>query len=207
MIREFLVDQANRGAGHILYVSDLDQALRDLKRIDPQARKAFNKDTRNILLPYVNMARGFIPAESPLSKWRTTAPTYTSATWENDTKHHGRDANIRWVWDSADAKRGISITRGSFKARGLTFDNVIGLKNDSVSGKMYELIGQGVRRSDGRYRARNLNAGVRMRENMNKKHGNRKRVVWRIKEEHGVQIGGQMERIIDPILARFGKSR
>lgn len=205
MIRKFFYDQANRNAGHLLYVSDFDELLKDMKRIDPEARKTFNKDTRNILLPYVNVARGFIPTEPPLSKWRTIAPTYTSATWEDDTKHRGRDANIRWVWNSADAKRGISITRGSFKARKLTFDNVIGLKNDSVSGKMYELIGQGVRRSDGRYRARNLNAGVLMRQNMNTKHGDRKRVVWRIKEEYGLQIGAQMERILDPILARFGR--
>jgi hypothetical protein len=128
MIRKFFYDQANRNAGHLLYVSDFDELLKDMKRIDPEARKTFNKDTRNILLPYVNVARGFIPTEPPLSKWRTIAPTYTSATWEDDTKHRGRDANIRWVWDSADAKRGISITRGSFKAKGLTFDNVIGLK-------------------------------------------------------------------------------
>jgi hypothetical protein len=40
---------------------------------------------------------------------------------------------------------------------------------------------------------------------MNTKHGAYKRVVWRIKEEHGSQIGQKLEQIIDPILKRFGR--
>lgn len=205
MIKRFLFDVANRDAGHVLYVSNLDEVLADLKLIDPQARKAFNTDTRKILKPYVAVAQNFIPTESPLRNWRTVVPTYSSAGWENDREHRGRDSHIRWRWDSADARDGIRITRGSYRTRTLTFDNVIGLMNDSISGKMYELIGQGKRRRDSRYRARNPEAGTLMRDNMNRKHGHRKRVVWRVLEEHGSQIGQKMEQIIDPILKRFGK--
>jgi hypothetical protein len=42
-----------------------------------------------------------------------------------------------------------------------------------------------------------------MRENMNVKHGYRKRVVWRIKEEYGEAISQKLEHIIDPILDNF----
>jgi hypothetical protein len=205
MIKRFLFDVANRDAGHVLYVSNLDEVLADLKLIDPQARKAFNTDTRKILKPYVAVAQNFIPTESPLTNWRTVVPTYTSAGWENDREHRGRDSHIRWRWDSGEAKAGIGITRRSYRSRTLTFDNVIGLINNSISGKMYELIGQGQRRRDSRYRARNPEAGTLMRDNMNRKHGHRKRVVWRVLEEHGSQIGQKMEQIIDPILKRFGK--
>jgi len=207
MIKRFLFDVANRDAGHVLYVSNLDEVLADLKLIDPQARKAFNKDTRNILKPYLATAKGFIPTESPLSNWKTTIPTYTSASWANDNTHRGRDAVNRWRWDSGQGQQEITITRGSFRSRTLTFDNVIGLKNASISGKMMELIGQGKQRRSTQSRSRNPNAGINMRDNMNRKHGNRKRVVWRILEDSGAQIGAQMEKIIDPILARFGRER
>jgi hypothetical protein len=207
MIKRFLFDVANRDAGHVLYVSNLDEVLADLKLIDPQARKAFNTDTRKILKPYVAIAQDFIPAESPLSQWRTVVPTYTSAGWENDRQHRGRDAHVRWRWDGAEARQGIRITRGSHRSRTLTFDNVVGLMNRSISGKMFELIGQGKKRNDSRFAARNPNAGQLMRDNMNRKHGHRKRVVWKILEDHGAQIGTKMEQIIDPILARFGRER
>jgi hypothetical protein len=206
MIKRFLFDVANKNSGHVLYVSNLDEVLRDLKQVDPQARKAFMKDTRKILAPYVTTAQNFIPSESPLSNWRTVEPTYTSPGWEDDRRHRGRDAHIRWKWSTGDARAGIKITRGSFKSRTLTFENVLGLMNKSVSGKMYELIGQGRKnRGDSRYAARSPQAGQRMRDNMNTKHGAYKRVVWRIKEEHGSQIGQKLEQIIDPILKRFGK--
>ena len=89
----------------------------------------------------------------------------------------------------------------------MTFDNIIGLKNNSISGKMYELIGQGRKRNDSRYASRNPLAGEQMRDNMNRKRGDRKRAVWRIKEERGALIATKMEAIIDPILARFGRER
>ena len=208
MIRKMLFDVANTNAGHVLYVSNLDEVLKDLAAIDPRARKQFMKDTRAILKPYVSIAREFIPAESPLSNWRTVVPTYSSAGWQNDREHRGRDSHIRWKWDGAEARQGIRITRGSFRSRTLTFDNVIGLMNNSISGKMFELIGQGKPgRRDSRYAARYPEAGQRMRDNMNVKHRSRKRVVWAILEEHGAQIGEKMEQIIDPILARFGRGR
>lgn len=196
----------SQGSSDIIFSTNLDEVLRDLKKIDPQARKAFNKDTRLILKPYVDMARGFIPSNPPLSGWRTVEPTYASPGWANDTAHQGRDAGLRWKWDAADAKRGIKITRGYDKTHADgTYDNVLGLKNDSISGKMYELVGQGKRRSDSRRRSRNPRASEDMRAAMNRKHGARKRVVWRIKEEHGAAIALKLENIIDPILARFGR--
>lgn len=202
----------SKSGSDIIFISNLDEVLKDLKKIDPEARKAFNTDTRLILKPYVEMARGFVPMESPLSGWRTVEPTYTSATgnrewqWQYDSENRGRDARIRWKWDPGDAKRNIKITRGYDKSRAdSTYDNIIGLKNDSVSGKMYELIGQGKVRRDNRRVGRNKNAHVVMRSKMNAIHGNRKRVVWRIKEEHGAAIAGKMQNILDPILARFGR--
>jgi hypothetical protein len=197
---------STRGA-EVFYLSNLDEVLRDLKKIDPEARKSFTKETTKILTPYVDIARGFIPTESPLSGWRTVEPTYTSPLWANDLDHRGRDAAIRWKWDSGDAKRNIRIKRGYQKGSNLSFDNVVGIENASVSGKMFELIGQGKKKRDSRNKARNTKAGTVMRNAMNAKHGNRKRGVWRIKEEYGDGIGFRMSRMMEPIIARFERGR
>ncbi len=191
----------------VFYYSNLDEVLSDLKKIDPEARKSFTKETTKILTPYVASARGFIPSESPLSGWRTVEPTYTSPLWANDLDHRGRDAAIRWKWDSGDAKRNIKIKRGYQKGSNLSFDNVVGIENASVSGKMFELIGQGKKKRDSRNKARNTKAGTIMRNAMNAKHGNRKRGVWRIKEEYGDNIGFRMSRMMEPIIARFERGR
>lgn len=193
----------NFGAGDVLFVSNLDEALRDLKKIDPDARKAYTKQTSAALKPYVTIAKGFIPSESPLSQWRTIIPTYTSPGWADDRKHRNVRGWQRWQWNSSEARSGIRIKRGYVKGNRSGWDNVIGMENDSISGKMFELIGQGRRRRDNRYAARNPRAGELMRENMNVKHGYRKRVVWRIKEEYGEAISQKLEHIIDPILDNF----
>lgn len=201
-----MIKRTTQGAGNaeVIFISDIDEVLRDLKKIDPEARKAFTQDTRLILQPYVKMVKDkFIPAESPLSNWKTTVPTYTSPGWIDDQEHRARDVAIRWRWDSGEARAGIKLTRGYQKDNPTRFDNVLGIMNDSVSGKMFELIGQGKKRNDSRYAARNPNAGQLMRDNMNVKHGNLKRGVWRIKEEYGAQITDKLEVILDPILKRF----
>lgn len=195
---------SGKGNAEVIFISNIDEVLRDLKKLDPEARKAFTKDTRLILQPYVNMVKDkFMPTESPLSNWKTTVPTYTSPGWANDQDHRARDVAIRWRWDSGEARSGIKLTRGNEKGNASGFANVLGIKNDSVSGKMFELIGQGKKRNDSRFAARNPNAGQLMRDNMNVKHGHRKRGVWRIKEEYGEQISRQLEVILDPILKRF----
>ena len=195
---------SGKGNAEVIFISNIDEVLRDLKKLDPEARKAFTKDTRLILQPYVNMVKDkFMPTESPLSNWKTTVPTYTSPGWANDQRHRARDVAIRWRWDSGEARSGIKLTRGNEKGNASGFANVLGIKNDSVSGKMFELIGQGKKRNDSRFAARNPNAGQEMRDNMNEKHGSKKRGVWRIKEEYGEQISKQLEVILDPILKRF----
>lgn len=203
-----MIKRRAMGAGNAetIFISNIDEVLKDLKALDPEARKAFTKDTRAILQPYVEKVRDeFIPGDPALSNWRTTAPTYQSPQWANDQEHWGRDSAIRWVWNSADARRGVKLTRGSQKGNQTRFENVLGIMNDSVSGKMFELIGQGKVRNDSRYSGRNPNAGELMRQNMNRKHGDRKRGVWRIKEEHGAQITAKIEVILEPILKRFEK--
>jgi len=201
-------DKSSRGS-YSLFISNVDEVLKDLKKIDPAARKAFNVETKKVLTPYLVMAKGFIPSESPLENWRTVAPTYLSSDWgwDRDTKNRGRAAAIRWTWDAGDARRGIKLTRGYSKGTTSNYDNVLGLKNDSVSGKMYELIGQGKRKSDSRITGRNPNAGLDMRRAMNRKHQNRKRVVWRILDEYGDPISFQLSRILEPIVERFERGR
>jgi hypothetical protein len=72
---------------------------------------------------------------------------------------------------------------------------------------MFELIGQGKKKRDRRNKARNTKAGTVMRTAMNTKHGDRKRGVWRIKEEYGDGIGFRMSRMMEPIIARFERGR
>lgn len=202
-----MIKRTTRGAGNseVIFISNIDEVLRDLKKIDPEARKAFTQDTRLLLQPYVRLVRDkFIPTEPPLSQWKTTVPTYTSPGWVNDQSHRARDVAIRWRWDSGEARAGIKLTRGNEKGNSSGFANVLGIMNSSVSGKMFELIGQGRKgRADSRYAARNPNAGQLMRDNMNEKHGSLKRAVWRIKEEYGYEISNKLEMILDPILKRF----
>lgn len=63
--------------------ADLRKALR---RFTPDLEKALKKELRAALLPVVQQAKGFVPAQSPMRGWASrsfnegTFPTYNSAT-------------------------------------------------------------------------------------------------------------------------------
>ena len=43
------------GNAEVIFISNIDEVLRDLKKMDPEARKAFTQDTRLILQPYAKL--------------------------------------------------------------------------------------------------------------------------------------------------------
>jgi len=62
-----------------VYVSGLDELMKKIKEVNPDAEKLFKKELRKQIKPVEKLAKSFIPAEV-FPGWRSTKPYYPP-TW------------------------------------------------------------------------------------------------------------------------------
>lgn len=97
-----------------------------LKNFEPDLAKQTTKEIGAFLKPVVKAARGYMPADSPLSNWaprpnsQATFPTY----------------------DGAIAKRGITYKTTPSKANRRGFKSLAAIINKSAAGAIYETAGR-----------------------------------------------------------------
>jgi hypothetical protein len=200
---------------------NFDRLLKDLKKFSPDTAKQFQRNLSKAVTPVRDQARNLVPAQSPITNWRSVDPTYTSRAWQSDDYHRGRDAAMRWNWRPTDVKRGIKISRTKTKTgRGNTLfaEQVTALAviNSSVGGIIYELAGTGKAKSVNRSKSVSRNPRARDsfinaidrkdtgRGNMQKKGY---RLLYRANALRGKRALDEIQNILDTQLIRFARSR
>ncbi len=206
--------------GKSIFIPDFDKLVKDLKALDPQLRKDFNKALNAAAKPLVTQARTFVPAEIRSSSggyiWRPVGPTYQTAAWINDTQHRGRDAGNRWVWRADVVRRNIKITRTSSNRVPFGYNKVataaLAVVNRSAPGAIYELAGRGTERSRSRTvsRSRNPKAQEDFRNLMLKDHpftadARYGRILYRAAANIGPEVRRAVEKVVDERLRSFAR--
>jgi hypothetical protein len=107
-------------------VKGADKLRKALKQYEPDLAKATTKELGNLLKPIAAKARGFMPAESPLSGWAERAdgkgkfPTYNSSI----------------------AKKGITYKTSPSRPNNRGWRSLVSLLNKSAAGAIYETAGR-----------------------------------------------------------------
>ena len=187
---------------------ELNDLLKELKDLDPQLKKDFDRGLRQAVLPMSKLAQSFVPHDiSYNSKYVFTpqTPTYQSAAWVNDNEHRSRDAE-RWTWRSSDVRKGIFIRRKSSRRVPVGYSkvavSVLSLINSTPSGAIYELAGSGKRRR-GVNRSRNPNARDDFRTFFPRVAGAPKRLIYKAEAQSGDKVRTELMKVIDERLLRF----
>ena len=98
-----------------------------LNQYAPDLAKELTKELGSILKPIVAEARGFVPAESPMSGW---------AERSTDGGHKFPK------YDAAEIKKGIVYKTTPSKVNSQGFKNLIRIQNKSMIGAIYETAGR-----------------------------------------------------------------
>ena len=200
-----------------VYVSGLDELMKKIKEVNPDAQKLFKKELRKQIKPVEKLAKSFIPAEV-FPGWRNTKPYYPPTWgWAFDTTHRGRTYGktnqSRWQWSQQEAIAGVKISSAQVKVarRGLGVETTaLALVNASVPGIIFELTGGGTARSRGKTRrvSRNPNASEGFIRKVSQAYGaiggdgKGKRVIYRATAEKGAQALAGIQAVIDKYLAQ-----
>lgn len=109
-------------------IDGLPETLRALKAIDPAMEKEIRKEINFAAGSIRDLARRYVPAESPMSGW-------TADSWQGKG------------YDSSVIRRGITVKRRGDRRRPNSFQQEIRIANGSAAGAIYELAGS---KSNGR---------------------------------------------------------
>ena len=107
-------------------VKGADKLRKALKQYEPDLAKETTKELGNLLKPIAAKARGYMPAESPLSGWAERAdgkgkfPTYNPSI----------------------AKKGITYKTSPSKPNNRGWRSLVSLLNKSAAGAIYETAGR-----------------------------------------------------------------
>jgi hypothetical protein len=203
-----------------VYVSGLDELMKKIEKVNPDAKKLFKKELRKQIKPVEKLAKSFIPAEV-FPGWRDTKPYYPPTWgWAFDQTHRGRTYGktnqSRWQWSQQQAIAGVKITSAQVKVarRGFGIETTaLALVNASVPGIIFELTGSGMARSRGKTRrvSRNPNASEYFIRKVSQTHGaiagdgKGKRVIYKATAEKGAQALAGIQAVIDKYLKQsFG---
>jgi hypothetical protein len=166
--------------GKSIFIPDFDKLVKDLKALDPQLRKDFNKALTAAAKPLVNLAKQFVPAEIRSSSggyfWKPVPPTYSTPAWINDYEHRGRSSDKRWVWDAGFVRKNIKITKTTANRVPFGYNKVataaLAVVNRAPAGAIFELAGRGTQESKSRTVrvSRNPNASEDFLRALNKKY-------------------------------------
>lgn len=103
-------------------IDGLDRTLRALKATDPLMEKEIRKEINQAAGSIRDLARRYVPAESPMSGW-------TADNW-----------GARG-YDAAAIRKGITVKRRGSRKRRNSFQHEIRIVNSSAAGVIYELAG------------------------------------------------------------------
>lgn len=165
-------------------ISGYRELLKHLDDIEPGLKKATMKEINAAARVATKAARGFIPAESPLSGW--------------DKANYSQGS--RWFERSFDRSvivRGIQTKRGHSKKDRRGYVNEVGVTNKSAAGMIYELAGSksaGYSRAGQRFVQAISDSGL---------HMPLRRVVVRAVVEEGPAVAARIKDALKAVERRF----
>lgn len=191
-----------------IVIVELQDLAKELKALDPQLKKDFDKGLRQAVLPMSKLAQAFVPNDvtyNGRAVFTPQEPTYQSAAWANDTEHRSRDSQ-RWTWRPGAVRKGIVVRRKSSRRVPVGYSkvavSVLSLINSTASGAIYELAGSGKRRR-GTNRSRNPNAREDFLTFFPKVAGQPKRLIYKAEAQTGDKVRTELLKVIDERLLRF----
>lgn len=132
-----------------IQVQGYNNSVRAIERLEPDLKKALDKQVRGILSTIVNAARGHIPFDIHPSGWAR----------ENKNAgligplQQGQSRGLFVRFDAAKAKAGITSTSPSSKSTATGFRNSYGVIQRDKAGAIFETAGRGSKASRARTRA------------------------------------------------------
>ncbi len=151
------------------------EAIRGLRKIDPELRKQFNRDVKAIAAPVIDAARGNYPA-LPLSGM--------SRTWTQ----RGRSL---FPWSQSAVRRGVTVKIDTSK-RAVA---AIKIRQTEPAANIYELAGK---------RASNP-AGLAFIRNLETRFGRAQRVLWPAYERNAERVTDEMRKTVLQALRQVQK--
>jgi hypothetical protein len=143
---------------------DLRKALRNYA---PELAKETRKEMAAILKPITQVAKGFLPAQAPLTNW-------------------GREGGKFPVYNASIAKRGIGYKTTPSKPNSQGFRALAQIRNMSAAGAIYETAGRKNPGGSSKSKSRNPNAGRQFIEALEPLEGSgndRGRVIYKAWEK------------------------
>ena len=147
-------------------IRGLEDTLRELKNIEPDAVKEVRKNMRTAAKPLVTAGRDAIPGQPPLSKW--VVPN-SGGVMDVKGRHTIRSAGKSRmpVWDTNQAKRGIGL---SFANRRVSLD---GLKGRTMVFAFVQRDGAGITFNSAGHKTDSV-----FSRNLTMKYGKGQRYMW-----------------------------
>ena len=198
-------------ASESILIADFDKLIKELKAINPQLRKDFNKGLNEAVKPMQKLAKTFVPGTIQYQDRDVFAqqpPTYTSPAWINDKVHRSRDP-LRWTWQPALVARGIKIRRTTINKVPFGYNKVavaaLALVNSTPGGAIYELAGAGRASLKAKTKSvsRNYKAQDDFRVFFPKVAGAPKRLIYKAEAVLGEKVRADIAKIIDQRLYKF----
>jgi hypothetical protein len=145
-----------------IVLTGIKETVRDLKKFDKDAARAFNKVVNAELSAAKKDAQSYVTAKPPLSGWAT-----------QPARNPRSRGGVGWpAWDQSIIKTGITSTRAEGKVRKDYTTSAGALKNRSAAGVIYELAGR-----------TNKGASTFIK-NLEGQVGNASRLVWKAVDKH-----------------------
>jgi hypothetical protein len=158
-------------------VTGTKEVLLALRKIDPELRKQFDRDAKQIAAPIVNAAQSDYPEQ------------YLSGMARNWSQR-GREL---FPYSQAAARRGISVKVSTAKKN----QSVIKVTQRNPAASIIEVAGS----------ARRNVAGDRFNANLAAKAGQPSRVMWPSADRHLPQVTAAIEDLVRTVAARIGRQR
>lgn len=168
-------------------LSGVKYVLSQLSKVEPESRKALNKEVRDAAKPIVKKAQGFIPTSSPLSGWDNQSGAWGS-------RH----------FDFPAMKKGIGFSTGSTKAyKGFSY--LAYFYNASAAGAIYETAGRKTSGQQGK--SRNPNAGQQFIQALGAigKGSLAGRAMFRAVDEDQGKVRDSIVKAYTNVIARFNR--
>lgn len=198
-------------ASESILIADFDKLVRELKTINPQLRKDFNKGLNEAVKPMQQLAKSFVPGSiqyQDRNVFSQQPPTYSSPAWINDKIHRSRDP-LRWTWQPSLVARGIKIRRTTINKTPFGYNKVavaaLALVNSTPGGAIYELAGSGKETSRAKTKSvsRNYKAQDDFRVFFPKVAGAPKRLIYKAEAILGDKVRNEITKVIDQRLYKF----
>lgn len=186
-------------------ISGVRETLNAIKKFDPEALKAMNKEVKAAMIPIRNNARGFIPSPYPgrIYNWEDKGRERVQKTFNTE----GR-VRLFPLFNAEVAKAGIVYRQGRNQRSNKGWRASFYIANISAAGAIYETAGRKNPGGDPASKSNNPNAGADFIASMGPLYGSGKergRAIFKAWEQDQGRAHAAVIRAIDKTVKAFNK--